>query len=312
MKREFQSRFAGLIQGFLEQRKLMGYSLAVYLSQLFNFDRFCIERFPNESTLTQEIAFAWCNDAKGNGGSNRARVARGFARHLLLTGEDAYVMPPTFYPPKKPELPIILNDAEIRRFFEAADCYPHSDRSPLREYTVPVILRLMYACGMRPGEARQLRCVDFNYKDSTIYIAKGKHNKDRCLPVSSKVMEMCKRYDRIAETVIPDRTYFFQSRGSAYKAHWLGAVFKTCWTMSGNDIGRGYCSPYALRHNFATQTLMRWVEEGKDLDAMIPYLSAYMGHDSFRATYYYIHLLPDRLARLDFTRKDGIIPEVLA
>jgi len=80
--------------------------------------------------------------------------------------------------------------------------------------------------------------------------------------------------------------------------------------MSGNDSGRGRCTPYILRHNYATQTLMRWVEEGRDLDAMAPYLSAYMDHEKFSSTYYYILLLPERLARMDFTRYGGVIPEV--
>lgn len=80
--------------------------------------------------------------------------------------------------------------------------------------------------------------------------------------------------------------------------------------MSGNGTTRGSCTPYALIHNFATQILMHWIEEQRDLDAMIPYLSAYMGHESFSATYYYIHLLPERIALMDFTRSDGIIPEV--
>ncbi len=83
--------------------------------------------------------------------------------------------------------------------------------------------------------------------------------------------------------------------------------------MSGNgaDAGRGSCTPYAFRHNFATRTLMRWVEEGKDLNTCIPYLCAYMGHATFSATFYYVHLLPERLSRMDFTHLSGIIPEVI-
>jgi site-specific recombinase XerD len=80
--------------------------------------------------------------------------------------------------------------------------------------------------------------------------------------------------------------------------------------MSGNDNSRGTCVPYDLRHNYATQTMMRWVESGKDLEAWIPYLSAYMGHVCFSSTFCYIHLLPERLARMDFTHSKGIIPEV--
>ena len=311
MKHEFKSGFARHIREFLEHRELMGHTAAEYHSKLPNFDRYCQARFPNETTLTQIIAFAWCNDAKGGGGANRARVIRGFARHILLTGEDAYVMPPSFFPPQTTRLPIIMNDGEIRSFFEATDRYPKRYKSPLLEFTVPVIFRLQYACGMRPQEVRRLRCIDFNYKNATIYIAEGKHNKDRCLPVNPAVMGMCRRYNRIAESITPKRTYFFQSlAGAVYTPQWHEYIFNLCWKMSGNITNRGLCTPYAMRHNFATQTLMRWVEEGKDLDAMIPYLSSYMGHEDFSSTYYYIHLLPDRLARMDFTRTVGIIPEV--
>lgn len=312
MKRELQSEFAKLIRIFLEHRLLMGHSAAEYRSKLPNFDRFCHQYFPNESILTKEIAFAWCNNAKGYGGANRARVIRGFARYILLTGEKAYIMPPSFFPSKKPELPYIMNDVELRNFFEATDHYPRYGQNPLLEYTAAVIFRLQYACGMRPQEVRRLRCIDFNFQENTIYIAEGKHNKDRCLPINTDVAEMCKKYNNIAESRIPNRIYFFQSpAGSVYTPQWHEGIFNTCWKMSGNSIDRGSCTPYTLRHNFATQTLMRWVEEGKDLEAMLPYLSSYMGHEDFSSTYYYIHLLPERLARMDFTRSNGIIPEVI-
>jgi hypothetical protein len=35
---------------------------------------------PNESSLTKELVFAWCDDADGNSGY-RAQIIRGFARH---------------------------------------------------------------------------------------------------------------------------------------------------------------------------------------------------------------------------------------
>lgn len=55
---------------------------------------------------------------------------------------------------------------------------------------------------------------------------------------------------------------------------------------------------------------MRWISEGKDLDVYIPYLCAYMGHASFKSTYYHVHLLPEKLAAMDFMKSAGIIPEV--
>ena len=311
MKYEFQSSFAAHISDMLTQRSALGRDIREYQSNLANFDRFCVAHYPCEAILTQEIVFAWCNNARGNAGANRASVIRGFGRYLNLKGVDAYILPLLFFPYQNAGLPYIFTDRELKLFFEATDRYPHYSSNPLLEYTIPVIFRLQYACGMRPQEVRRLRKLDMDFSNNTIYIADGKHNKDRKLAACTDIMKMCRNYDRIAEAIIPSRTYFFQSpTGKAYTSSWLTRTFHNCWRMSGNGNERGSCTPYDLRHNYASQTLMRWVEEGKDLDAWIPYLSAYMGHECFSSTYYYIHMLPERLARMDFTHTDGIIPEV--
>jgi integrase len=313
MKYVFQSLFAGRIRDMLAYRTALGRDVVGYGWALANFDRFCQSQFPDESTLTKELAFAWCNDANGYGGCHRAHIIRGFARYLASIEDVAFLMPPGFFQPRKPDLPYIFTDEELRRFFDAADNFTCHGNSPLLEYTVPVVFRLLYACGMRPQEVRLLKRPDFNFDDCTIYIAEAKHCKDRRLAVNPDVMEMCRNYDYIAETMFPGRTYFFPSpEGGHYTHGWLTAKFHKCWEMSGNtiDAGRGSCTPYAFRHNFATQTLMRWVEEGKDLSSWIPYLCAYMGHSTFSATFYYVHLLPERLSCMDFTHLGGIIPEV--
>lgn len=313
MTYEFKSGFARQIQEMLAHRAAMGYSVKDYNIIFANFDRFCMNHFMNETILTKEIAFAWCNDAKGNGkgGFNRASALRGFAHFIFMTSGEAYVMPSSFFPMPKAKQPIIMNHIELTNFFKATDCYHSSRKNVLHEFMVSVIFHLQYACGMRPQEVRCLRCVDLNFTDNTIYIADGKRHKDRCLPVNAEVMGMCKSYNRMAEELTPHRTYFFQAQsGKPYTTNWLCDAFRICWKMSGNETSRGSCTPYALRHNFATQILMHWIEEERDLNAMTPYLSAYMGHESFSATYYYIHLLPERLALMDFTHSDGIIPEV--
>lgn len=35
-----------------------------------------------------------------------------------------------------------------------------------------------------------------------------------------------------------------------------------------------------------------------------------MGHACFHSSYYYVHLLPEKLAVMDFMDNNGIIPEV--
>jgi len=310
MKYEFKSLFSQRIKNMLEYRSALGRSIVGYRWNLANFDRFCLNCFPNESYLTKELVFAWCNESNGSSGY-RAQIIRGFAKYLISINEEAFLIPKGFFPPGKTGLPYIFTEIELKQFFEAADRFPGCCKSPLLEYTVPVIFRLLYACGMRPQEVRLLKKKNFNFTDGTIYIEEAKHCKDRRLAVNNDIMRMCKNYDRIAETMVPGRTYFFPSpEGGAYSLGWLTAKFHKCWQMSGNGNTRGACVPYDFRHNYATQTLMRWVEEGKDLNSWIPYLSAYMGHVTFKSTFYYVHLLPERLSRMDFTRASGIIPEV--
>ena len=36
-----------------------------------------------------------------------------------------------------------------------------------------------------------------------------------------------------------------------------------------------------------------WVQEGKDLNASLPYLSLYLGHAHLTETDYYLHLVPE-------------------
>jgi integrase len=313
MNYKYRSGFADHITSMMEQRALLGYATENYHHIYANFDRFCITNFPDEIALTQEIALAWCNDAQGNAGSKRAVLIRSLARYMLADGEDAYIVPPMFYPYQKPALPSICTDSEIKNFFDATDRFPRDCRYPLLEYTIPVIFRLQYACGMRPQEVRNLRRADVNFSDKTVYIVDGKHYKDRKLPVDEYVMDMCWKYNVIAESVTPGRAFFFQSSAGdkAYCSNWLSDNFARCWEMSGNGSKRSNCVPYSLRHRYATETMMRWLDEGKELEAWIPYLSAYMGHASFTATYYYIHLLPERLARLDYMHTNHIIPEAL-
>jgi integrase len=78
-------------------------------------------------------------------------------------------------------------------------------------------------------------------------------------------------------------------------------------------LRKKYERSYFLRHRFASAALIRWIDEGKDLYAMLPYLSAYMGHDTLTETAHYIHVLPENLVKsagIDWAAFDDILPEV--
>jgi integrase len=93
-------------------------------------------------------------------------------------------------------------------------------------------------------------------------------------------------------------------------------MFKRCWRLANPDIKSDALPkvrPYDLRHRFASAVLQKWLDEKRDLYAMLPYLRSYMGHNDLSDTAYYIHILPENLLKspgVDWKRLDEIAPEV--
>jgi len=310
MKFEYISSFAPQIRAMVELRSALGYVPETYQYTLLNFDRFCERTNPSETVLTRELISDWCGcNSSGEDSAMKLKAIRLLGRYLTSIGIEAFVVPANWIPPSKRDLPYIFSDDELTAFFNAADEVAPCKVSPVREYTLPVIYRLMYACGLRPQEARKLKCCEVNLKQGNLYISETKHNKDRQIPMGEDILHLCQKYDAIVELCNPKRNYFFESpSGGVYTSTWLTYCFHQIRRAAGN-IAQGSV-PYDFRHNFATRTLMRWAEEGADVSAKLPYLSAYMGHAEYSATAYYVHLLPNRLAACDFVRTNGIIPEV--
>ena len=61
---------------------------------------------------------------------------------------------------------------------------------------------------------------------------------------------------------------------------------------------------------------VNWIKVGKIIRHLrlpqfaVRHLSTYMGHERFQDTYYYVHLLPQRLSMMGFMGVSGIVPEV--
>ena len=101
----------------------------------------------------------------------------------------------------------------------------------------------------------------------------------------------------------------------AYTTAWLENILKICYRNANPEISAERLPRvrvYDLRHRFASATLCRWLDEGKNLYNMLPYLRTYMGHSNLSQTAYYIHILPENLLKscsIDWSKLDNIIPE---
>lgn len=312
MTPSFHSGFADDIRSMMKWRGTLGYAESCYTRQLIDFDRYCLKTCSGADVLTWEIALSYLDDLHEKR-DIRVDVAalRNLGKYQAMTGKKACVFPADYFTYKRRRMPHIMSDDECRRFFEASDNYPYDKHNPLLTYTVAVFFRLQYSTGMRPQEVRLLTRQDFDFVHDTVYIADSKRHKDRRIAVMHPIMEMCRKYDGIARSLYPDTTIFFPNRNQT--GHCAGSIqlfFHKCWKLAGNPDNLEYCTPYILRHNFATRRITQWMEEGKDFSQYMPYLSAYMGHQTFSETCYYLHLMPGRLSRMGCMDISGIVGEV--
>lgn len=314
----FESLFAERLRGFVQQKNAVGFPYHESSRLLLDFDQFCLDRFPSETVLTKEICLAWAvrKDTEGNNTfRNRLMPVREFARYLNRCGELAFVLTPNFAKKGPRHIPHIYSEEEITALWDVLDHLRPRKGYPIRHFVFPTLIRLLYCCGLRPCEARKLRVADVDLEKGRLDIVESKGHKSRIVMMADDVTEICRRYNETVSKIMPGRELFFpDSNGNIYGKVGLEKTFRIAKAKAGIGTSGEY-SPrlYDFRHTFATHRLYQWMHEGKDVTAMLPYLSAYMGHAQLSDTYYYIHLVPglfETMAGFDYSASEHLLPEV--
>lgn len=310
----YASGFAGKLEDYARFRAAHGFS-GKHAACLLRFDAYCREFRPEAGELDESVVRGWFEHEVRSGAGileHKAAAIRGLARHV---GHGAYVLPSNMIPKRPPFVPYIMDDDELYRFFEAVDSFDNGLADPLIPVVMPVMLRLMYACGLRPGEARRLELGDVDPRTGEVLVRGSKRRKDRVIVASADLAGMISAYlpQRLAAAGGGAKgPLFVRADGSGVKETHLRRFVKDRWAAANPGVPPSELPnlrPYDLRHRFASEALQRWTDEGRDLYAMLPRLSAYMGHDQYKSTAYYIHILPDRLAKspgVDWAAIDGV------
>jgi len=314
----FKSSFAADMDNFLEFREALGSAKTSILPHLTKFDDFCAENFQYATTLEREIATKWLSSLSTDSYTDKhASAVRQFGKYLNAIGKAAYVLPDGFARRPKKFTPYIPTSKELVAFFGETDSLQPIKTNPRRHIIAPVIFRLLYTCGLRPNEGRELETKDVNLETGEVTIRRNKQKTERIVVMSEDMLSLCREYDTRRANWLTDGKYFFPGNGNEpYTSGGLHSMLRTCWRKANPDIPEDklpHFRPYDLRHCFASQTIHRWLDEGKDISAMLPFLRSYMGHENFVSTVYYIHLLPENLIRsagIDMSRFEALLPEV--
>ena len=201
-------------------------------------------------------------------------------------------------------------------FFHGADSFRPHGKAPARHLVIPVFYRLLYCCGLRPAEARLLKKENVDLVRGSVYVVESKGHKDRVVAVADDLLQIMRSYSTLISEIYPDSDYFFPryDGDGPYTKRWTEEMFWRCFSMAGITAFEGpKPRVYDFRHTFATECICRWMREGRDIDAMLPFLSAYMGHARYEDTLYYVHMVPDfyeRVGTVDRTAWEKLLPEV--
>lgn len=317
---QFLSTFSVPIEGVITEKRAIGYAFDKGAKLLKRFDSFAYSQGTKDTDLTKELVLEWTAHRSNETLSTQSRrisSMRGLAEYMNRMGYHAYVYPKSMVTVDRyAYIPYIFSGEEMKQIFDVCDHFPPSDSTPNRHLVLPLLIRILYGCGMRISEALSLTLQDVDLNKGTLYIRDTKFNKERILPMADSLTKRCRHYCTTAQIGQMGNPYFFPSPyGGPYSEATIYKLFREVLRQAGiSHLGRGKGPRiHDLRHLFAINCLKKWVLEGKDLNNCLPYLSAYLGHEDLRGSQRYLRLTADLYP--DITRKitktcSYTIPEV--
>ncbi|MDA8359016.1 MAG: tyrosine-type recombinase/integrase [Actinomycetota bacterium] len=299
------------LHDYLALRRSLGYKLERASTELENFVTFAEEA--GSTHVLTEVALSWAlgtANPESRWRADRLAMVRRFARYLHAV-DPAHEVPPIGLIPgrRRRPAPFLYSGREVLSLMEAS----RRLRSPIQAATVETIVGLLWSTGLRVAEAIRLDDGDLDADDRTLLVRDSKGGRSRWVPLDDSVAAALIAYMALRDEVFPRRrctSLFVSTVGRRLDGGNLGVAFRAALAMT--DIGTtttGRLPRLAdLRHSFAVTTLVRWHAEHRDVRALLPVLSTYLGHVSPTSTYWYLSASPELLAaaagRLDDEMED--------
>lgn len=154
---------------------------------------------------------------------------------------------------------------------------------------------------MRVSEARRVSCRDVDLEQGLLTVRESKFRKSRLVPLHPSAIDPLRRYaarrDRCRTASRSD--FFFHTEYAPQLT--LNAVETEFWRMrkilGWTAHGRTRLPRiHDIRHTFAARRLLRWHEEGADIERRLAALATYLGHAHVTGTYWYLTAVPELMA----------------
>ncbi len=321
MDKSYNSIYGSYINQFIEMKRALGFKYSTAAFILSQIDRFAGQREETSTGITKEFATNWGKKRLHESDGYRydsIRILAHFSSYLVDLGIHSYIpkLPPH---PKNTFIPYIFSRNEIDAIFKACDDLRLEIINLTSDiFYMPTLIRLLYATGIRIGEAMELKDEDVNLNENYIKVKDCKNGKERTIPISSSLVAVCRKYimhrDQLPLGGTKSGYFFVKLNGNKCGPH-LRSWFKKCLEKANiTCIGRNQ-SPriHDLRHTFAVTSLANMADTGIDLYVSLPILSNYLGHQSLEATNHYVRLTanmyPELIKNVDMVCLD-VFPKI--
>ena len=209
---------------------------------------------------------------------------------------------PTILPKRPPIfIPYIYTRAELQRLFKTAFTYQRNWRH-MEPYMVSKLLLVLYATGLRLGEALALTMKDVNIFQSVITVRQTKFYKSRLVPfgcqLKTEIIKYVKWRKKRKFSQGEDSSFFYGKENEALKMATVEKVFRQICKHAKilrTDGSRYQPRLHDLRHTFSVHRLLSWYQENDDVQQLLPVLSVYLGHSCISSTSVYLKMTNDLL-----------------
>ena len=265
---------------------------------LRGFDGYLCSISCDNKNLTEKQVIGWIHTLVGHTRTIAAQVVviRIFLIQLGSYGIHSYI-PPV---PKGHDdyVPYIFSETELNRIFYHADTLEKGrkrQKNTLIHVEEPMILRLIYGCGLRIGETVSLKMGDVDLSTGVLTLKSTKGDKQRLVPMHHSLTEILEHYCMAIGIVGYPEKYLFPTIDPFEPITPMDARHKFNNVLELAEISqpgrkknqRGPCQ-HCLRHVFVFKAFANAEKNGHRIDDIVPYLSIYLGHDSLRETEKYL------------------------
>ncbi|WP_158789471.1 tyrosine-type recombinase/integrase [Granulicella sp. L46] len=226
---------------------------------------------------------------------------RRFFEHWLARGViRTFEMPPPRVNPRRTFVPHVFTTPEIRSLLDATKRNRRWDYV-VDQPTLRTIVVLLYATGLPVGEIPTILESDLDLDGGFLHIRSEQPHRNRRIPIGSDLCGVLREYKAIrAEPNAGGPYLFLTRRGKPPTSARISISFRALRLASGvrRRVGSRHQPCISdLRFTFAVHRISAGIENGDDLNRLLPALAAYMGQVGLGSTARYLALAPERFRK---------------